>query len=217
VDFRIGLVDSNEMVRSGRSMVFNAQADMRVVFEESDPLLAIERAPEYLVDVLIVGPSQHRLRGGQFVSALSKALKEAKNDCAIISYNAFSDSRLRFEALRSGAQEFIGLDSEASSLITVVKRVVKKDFTAPMVELRVLSKQFGPLEAAARIEATLSELAEDQVKIVEFFLEGFRDQAIAKKLEVSHTRVSRLIDSLVEAADFTTRNQLAIFLLGNIQ
>jgi DNA-binding NarL/FixJ family response regulator len=202
------------MVRSGRAMVLNAQPDMRVVFEESDPLLAIERAPNYLVDVLIVGPSQHRLRGGQFVSVLSKALKDSSNDCAIIAYNAFSDSRLRYEAIRSGAQEFIGLDAEAATLVALVKKVVKRDFTAPMSELGVLAQQFGSPEPAARLATTLAELTVQQKSILAKFLDGLGDQTIAKQFELAHTRVTKFIDSLVETGEFTTRNQLAMALLG---
>lgn len=83
-DLRIGLIDGNELVRTGRAMVFNSQPDMRVVLEESDPVVAIERAPDYLLDVLLVGPSQHRLRGEQFIQSLTKALRDAGNDCAVV-------------------------------------------------------------------------------------------------------------------------------------
>lgn len=213
-DYRIGLIDGNELVRSGRAMIINAQPDMRVVLEESDPLTAIDRAPDYLVDMLLVGPSQHRLRGDQFIQKLSKALVEANNDCAIIAYSAFNSPKLRYEAIRAGAQDFIGLDDTAKDLLSLIRRAAKKDFLVDPVELRALSNEFGPVVTSNQLENKLSELNSQQTEILELFLGGSGDQTIAKQLDIARTRVSQLLDSLLAATTFTSRNQLALALLG---
>lgn len=215
-DYRIGLIDGNELVRSGRSMIVNAQPDMRVVLEESDALEAIERAPNYLVDILLVGPSQHRLRGDQFIQKLSKALVEANNDCAIIAYSAFSSPKLRYEAIRAGAQDFIGLDDTAKDLLTLIRRATKKDFVVNPVQLRALLSEFGPVETSNQLENKLSELNSQQIKILDLFLGGFGDQAIAKQLDIARTRVTQLLESLISVTTFTSRNQLALALLGGV-
>ncbi len=209
-DLRIGLIDSNELVRSGRSMIINSQADMRVVLEESDPVSAIERAPDYLVDVLLVGPSQHSLRGKQFIQLLAQALVEAKNECAIISYNAFFSPKLRYEAILAGSQDFIGLDSGGKELLTLIRNVVKRDFVVDPGALASMSNVFGPLRASNQLELKLSELNAIQTEVIELFLTGQSDQAIAKQLEMARTRVTQLIDTLIEAAGLTSRNQLLL-------
>ncbi len=214
-DFRIGLIDSNEMVRSGRTMIFNSQPNMQVVLEESDPLRAIERAPEYLIDVLLVGPSQFSLRGLGLIELLTKALYEAKNDCAVIAYNAFTSGRNRFDALFWGAQEFIGLDSNASELLGLVHKVTKRDFLVSPSELLKLKNEFGARVTSNHLELKLSELNDVQTKIVELFLLGESDQAIAKQLQLARTRVTQLIHSLIQSAAVTSRNQLALLLLEN--
>lgn len=213
-DFRIGLIDSNDLVRSGRAMIFNSQPNMRVVLEESDPVLAIDRAPDYLVDVLVVGPGQHRLRGEQFIQALTMALREARNDCAVISYNAFYSPKLRYESLKAGAQEFVGLDSPASNLLTLVRRVVRRDFLVSPSELKELSIEFGKFSASNQLELQLGELIELQKKMVELFLSGKNDQTIAKELDVARTRVTNILESLMDAASLTSRNQLALAIMG---
>lgn len=213
-DYRIGLIDGNELVRSGRAMIINAQPDMRVVLEESDPLAAIDRAPDYLVDILLVGPSQHRLRGDQFIQKLSKALVEANNDCAIIAYSAFNSPKLRYEAIRAGAQDFIGLDDTAKDLLSLIRRSSKKDFLVDPVQLRELLNEFGPVVTSNQLENKLSELNSQQTEMLELFLGGSGDQAIAKQLDIARTRVTQLLDSLLAATTFTSRNQLALALLG---
>jgi DNA-binding NarL/FixJ family response regulator len=211
-DLRIGLIDSNELVRSGRSMIINSQPDMRVVLEESDPVVAIQRAPDYLVDVLLVGPSQHSLRGQQLIQLLSQALVEAKNECAIISYNAFTSSKLRYEAVISGAQDFIGLDSSGKELLSLIRQVVKRDFLVEPNELSKLAGAFGYPKVSNQLELKLSELTDVNTKVVTLFLAGQGDQAIAKQLDLARTRVTQLIDSLIASAGLTSRNQLHLAL-----
>ena len=211
-DLRIGLIDSNELVRSGRAMIINSQVDMRVVLEESDPVLAIERSPNYLVDVLLVGPSQHRLRGEEYIQVLAKALFEANNDCAIISYNAFTSSKLRYEAIRAGAQDFYGLDGHAKELLAIIKKVVKRDFRVDSNELAELAREFGSPLFSSQLELKLSELTETQTKAVNLFIQGESDNSIAKQLDLARTRVSQLIEILLKIAGFTSRNQLFLAL-----
>ena len=54
MELRIGLIESNELVRAGRAMVIDSQSDMKVVFEESDPRAALMKSPDYLIDVLVI-------------------------------------------------------------------------------------------------------------------------------------------------------------------
>jgi DNA-binding NarL/FixJ family response regulator len=213
-DLRIGLIDGNELVRSGRAMVFNSQIDMRVVLEESDPVVAIERAPDYLVDVLLVGPSQHRLRGEQFIQTLTKARRDAGNDCAVVAYNSFTTPKLRFEAIKSGAHEFVGLDTPASELLTLVRKVVKSDFVVEPAELYSLAAAHGALEGSQQLELKLAELTDIQTEMVTLFLTGANDLAISKKLDAARTRVSNLLSSLMASAGVSTRNQLVLALAG---
>lgn len=213
-DFRIGLIDSNQLVRSGRAMVLNAQPDMRVVLEESDPIIAIERAPDYLVDVLLVGPSQFRLRGEQFIHSMSLALANAGNECIVIAYNSFSSAKSRYEAIRAGAQDFLGLDSTASELLSIIRQASRRDFIIEPLTLKELGAEFGFLKTTNALEVRLSELDGLQTNIVKNFLKGEKDLANSKQVDISRTRVTALIEGLVKAGDFTTRNQLALALLG---
>ncbi|MEN9706491.1 MAG: hypothetical protein RIS31_57 [Actinomycetota bacterium] len=214
IDLRIGLIDSNELVRSGRAMVINSQSEMRVIFEESDPLKAVTHAPDYLVDVIVVGPSQYQLRGARFVESLCQALSDAGNEGVVVAYGAFTTSKLRYEALSSGAQEYVGLDVPASELLRTVRLAVKSDFLVDPTELRMLGDAFGFLPSNAELEEKLSELSESQTKIIELFLNGAGDYSIGRQLEIPRSRVAGTIESVMRAGNFTSRNQLALSLLG---
>lgn len=213
-DFRIGLIDSNVPVRAGRAMIFNAQPDMKVVLEEADPLSALQRCSDYLVDVLVVGPSQHRLRGSQFIETLCKSLQAASNDCVVLAYSSFYSNALRFDAVRSGAQEFLGLDNDANQFLSTIRNIIKRDFTIPMSELAEMATQNPLVRISGPLELLLSDLPIGQQNLLDEFLLGRMDQEIAKKFDMARTRVTKFIDGLVVSGGFTSRNQLALSLLG---
>jgi DNA-binding NarL/FixJ family response regulator len=212
-DLRIGLIDSNEAVRVGRAMVLNSQPDMRVVLEESDPVIAIERASNYLVDVLVVGPSQHRLRGSQFIEALCRSLVESKNDSVVLAYGAFNSSKARYEAINSGAQEFVGLDEPSSRLLDLVRKIVKQDFHLPLDVLKEFAHQQSFEQLPSQLEALKAEYSESQLKVIDLFLSGLNDQAIAKELDLARTRVTSQLEIAMRACGFSSRNQLILALL----
>jgi DNA-binding NarL/FixJ family response regulator len=163
---------------------------------------------------LLVGPSQHRIRGEQFIRTLSLALANAGNECIIIAYNSFSSAKNRYEAIRAGAQDFLGLDTTASELLSLVRLAVKRDFIVDPVLLKEFGEEFGFLKTSSALEVRLSDLDSLQTDIVKCFLVGDKDLAISKQMDISRTRVTGIIEGLVKVGDFTTRNQLALALLG---
>ncbi|MFM5951331.1 MAG: hypothetical protein ACKOOE_01835 [Micrococcales bacterium] len=213
-EIRIGLIDSNETVRSGRAMVIGSQPDMRVIFEESDPIRAIELAPDYLVDVVIAGPNSYKLRGGRLLESLCNAMFHAGNSAAIVSYGPFLNEKLTYEAILSGAQDYFGLDQSAAEQLKIIRNVTKRDFLLNPARLQELGDAFGFPMSSLRLEEKLSELSENQTRMVELFLTGESDLTIAKKMDSTRTGVAQLIDNLVVAGGFTSRNQLALCLLG---
>ncbi len=57
---RIGIVDGDTDIRTGRRLIIDSQSDFQVVFESDDAFAALENAPKLLLDVMLV---DHRLRG----------------------------------------------------------------------------------------------------------------------------------------------------------
>lgn len=213
-DIRIGIIDTNEQVRAGRAMVFSSQADMTVVLNESDGNLAISRSPQYLVDVLIAGTNQHGFPHGEFISRLAQALADAHNDCVIIATSPFSNPKTRWESLLSGAQEHVGFEAPAEELLTLTRKAVKQDFLVDVIDLKAQISEFGGLPKVHQLESKLVELNQVQTGIVASFLDGLGDQDIARKFDLARTRVTQLLESLKTVAGYTSRNQLAIALLG---
>lgn len=213
MELRIGLIESNDTVRAGRAMVIDSQDDMRVVFEEADPIVALNRVSEYLIDVLVIDSIPRGFELPKYLERLDEQLKSAGSAPAIIVSSTFANLQLRALAIASGATDAVDLESTAEVFLTILRRSSKDDYLASLESLkgaRDYVKQSDPL----LMESVLS-IAEAQPLIVQNFLEGLNDLASSKKLDIAKLRVRQTIDSLIKAGNFKTRNQLAIALMGD--
>lgn len=214
---RIGLIESNNLLRSGRALLISAQPDMQIVFEESDPNAALERIGDYLVDVLLVNIKQHGYASASYINALRETLYQAGNKAAVLGFaNFHSDDNYR-EAILAGVDEFVGMDAEADEFLSKMKLVSRVDYR---IEQKLLEKLFRGnsqlLVKSRALEVALGVLEPWQRNVTKRFLKGESDATIAKELDLAKTRVNQTIKNLKEAGAVYSRNQLAIALMGKV-
>ncbi|MFM2024025.1 MAG: hypothetical protein RLZZ56_38 [Actinomycetota bacterium] len=211
-EIRIGLIDSNELVRAGRSMLFSSQPNLKVVFEESDPNQAVLRTSDYLVDVLIVAGVQHGFAGFSYVTKLVETLRESRNSAKVLVSGAFYSNQARAHALLAGATDFVGQDTPAKELLALLKVISRHDYLVESEFLEFCKESHGLPKANARLMMFLEEITEQQRTILKAFLSGVTDFQSARALDIAKSRVTSQINELIEAGDFLTRNQLAVAL-----
>lgn len=213
MELRIGLIESNDTVRAGRAMVINSQDDMKVVLEESDPVAALSRAAEYLIDVLVIDSMPRGIELPKYLEGLQEKFQSAGSNPAIIVSSTFANVQLRALAIASGATDVVDLESSAEVFLKILRLSSKDDYLASLESLKE-ARYFSLESKTLRLEAVM-EVAKTHPQIVENFLEGLSDLASAKKLDIAKLRVRQAMDSLLKAGNFKTRNQLAIALLGD--
>jgi DNA-binding NarL/FixJ family response regulator len=214
---RIGLIESNNLLRSGRALLIGAQVDMQIVFEEGDPKSALERVGDYLIDVLVVNLKQHGYQGASYLSALRERLAGFGNKAAVLSYASFFSDDMYRESILAGADDFVGMDAQASEFLAKVKLVNQADYR---INQKLIDELFRgnsqPMVKSRELDVTLGALEPKQRTITKKFLSGATDSAIAKDLDLARTRVDQTISGLMTVAGVHTRNQLAIALMGKV-
>lgn len=214
---RVGLIESNNLLRSGRALLISAQPDMQIVFEESDPKAAMERIGDYLVDVLVVNTRQHGFTSASYISALRHTLDLSGNRAAVLGFAHFHSDEAYREAILAGVDEFVGMDAEAAEFLSKLKQISKSDYR---IEPKIIEKLFrgnSQLMVKSReLEVALGVLEPWQRNVAKRFLKGEPDSTIAKELDLAKTRVSQTIKNLKEAGAVYTRNQLAVAMMGKV-
>jgi DNA-binding NarL/FixJ family response regulator len=207
---RVGIVDADEDIRFGRRLLIDSQDDCKVVFEEESANGALERAPEALLDVLIV---DHRVRGLDGISLIEKLipLYQAANNAvpAIILTGPYFSYELLLASVSAGATDLVTLDSDSAELLKSVRSAMSKDQDLDFDSLSQLVKRAKETSFSFQdILVNLGGLDERESQVLQEFRDGQDDDSISKKLDLPKYRVKKAIDSILAKCSLATRAQL---------
>ncbi len=207
---RVGIVDADEDIRFGRRLLIDSQEDCKVVFEEESATGALERAPEALLDVLII---DHRVRGLDGISLIEKLIplyQSASNTVpAIILTGPYFSYELLLASVSAGASDLVTLDSDSGELLKSIRSSMSKDDELDFESLRQLVKRAKETAFSFQdILVDLGGLDEREAQVLEQFRNGQDDDAISTALDLPKYRVRKALDSILTKCSLATRAQL---------
>jgi DNA-binding NarL/FixJ family response regulator len=137
VTIRVVVADDQGMVRSGFSVLLNAQDDIEVIAEAVNGEEAITRAAELHPDVILMDvrmPVLDGLQATRVITAMDGAPK-------VLVLTTFDLDDYVYEALRSGASGFLLKDASAGELAAAVRLVAAGDaLLSPGVTRRLIAE-----------------------------------------------------------------------------
>jgi DNA-binding NarL/FixJ family response regulator len=137
VTIRVVIADDQGMVRSGFSVLLNAQPDIEVIAEAVNGQEAITHAGELRPDVILMDVRMPVLDGLQATRAITAMPDPPK----VLVLTTFDLDDYVYEALRSGASGFLLKDASAHELAAAVRLVAAGDaLLAPGVTRRLIAE-----------------------------------------------------------------------------
>ena len=212
--FRIALIDGDSAIRAGRRLLIDSQDDMRVVYEESVAMVALEKVPELLVDVIVI---DHRLQGMDGVS-LAKELVErissqAQRVPAVVITGSYYTFELLMASIRAGATELVTQDSPASELLDAIRKSRRS-----IVDVKIKpflqfldSNEYSPVVNPNYL-LTISQLTSEQRELVDLLALGHDIDQLALNLDLARTRVRELLEECLRAFGCATIEQLYLLI-----
>jgi DNA-binding NarL/FixJ family response regulator len=212
--FRIALIDGDAAIRAGRRLLIDSQDDMRVVYEESAALVALEKVPELLVDVIVI---DHRLQGMDGVS-LAKELvarisSQAQRVPAVVITGSYYTFELLMASIRAGATELVTQDSPASELLDAIRKSRRN-----IVDVKIKpflqfldSNEYAPVVNPNYL-LTISQLTSEQRELVDSLALGHDIDQLALNLDLARTRVRELLEGCLRAFGCATIEQLYLLI-----
>ena len=193
---RVVVADDQGMVRSGFSVLLNAQPDIEVVGEAVNGREAIAQAAALRPDVILMDVRMPILDGLQATRAISAMPDPPK----VLVLTTFDLDDYVYEALRAGASGFLLKDASAGELAAAVRLVAAGDaMLAPGVTKRLIA-EFARLGAPRGPSRTLEELTERESEVLALVARGLSNAEIAGRLIVAEqtvkTHVSRILMKL---------------------
>ncbi len=194
---RVVIADDQGMVRSGFTVLLNAQPDIEVIGEAVNGQEAVAHAAGLRPDVILMDVRMPVLDGLQATREITAMPDPPK----ILVLTTFDLDDYVYEALRSGASGFLLKDASARELADAVRLVAAGDaLLAPGVTRRLIAEfaRMGAPRSPTRKH--LDGLTERESEVLALVARGMSNGEIAGHLVVAEqtvkTHVSRILMKL---------------------
>jgi DNA-binding NarL/FixJ family response regulator len=209
---RVLVADDQGMVRSGFSILLNAQPDIEVVGEAVNGQEALTRAAELLPDVILMDVRMPVLDGLQATRQIAAADGAPK----VLILTTFDLDDYVYEALRAGASGFLLKDASAGELAEAVRVVAAGDaLLSPGVTRRLIAEfaRLGGPRAASR--KNLAGLTDRETEVLALVARGLSNGEIATHLVVAEQTVKTHVSRVLMKLALRDRAQAVVFAYEN--
>jgi DNA-binding NarL/FixJ family response regulator len=118
---RVAIVDDQEIVRAGFSLLVDSEDDMTVVAAAGDGVAATRIARQHQPDVILM---DMRMAGGDGITATRAVTTDpACQHTRIIAVTTYDLDEYVFGALRAGASGFLLKSTRPADLVTAIRTV----------------------------------------------------------------------------------------------
>ena len=210
---RVVIADDQGMVRSGFSVLLNAQPDIEVIAEAVNGREAVTHAHALHPDVVLMDVRMPVMDGLQATRQITAAGDGAPR---VLVLTTFDLDDYVYEALRSGASGFLLKDASAGELAAAVRVVAAGDaLLAPGVTRRLIAEfaRLGAPRAASRKH--LKDLTERETEVLALVARGMSNAEIAAHLVVAEQTVKTHVSRVLMKLALRDRAQAVVFAYEN--
>ncbi|MET7815594.1 response regulator transcription factor [Streptomyces sp. NPDC005395] len=209
MSIRVVVADDQELVRSGFTMILQAQPDIEVVAEAGDGAEAVAAVERHAPDVLLLDirmPVMDGLDAARQVCAGSA--------CKVVMLTTFDLDEYVYEALYAGASGFLLKDVRRDDLVHAVRVVAAGDsLLAPAVTRRLVADIVRRRHEEAAADVTprrLEVLTAREVETLRLLARGLSNSEIATTLFVSEHTVKTHVSNVLSKLGLRDRVQAVI-------
>lgn len=207
----MAVADDQELVRSGFSMILEAQPDIDVVAEAGDGAEAVAAVRRHAPDVILL---DIRMPGMDGIEAARQVC--AQSSCRVVMLTTFDLDEYVYEALYAGASGFLLKDVRRDDLVHAVRVVAAGDsLLAPSVTRRLVAdvvrrrrtESDAPAVSPAERLAVLTAREEETLRLL---ARGLSNAEIAESFVVSEHTVKTHVSNVLSKLALRDRVQAVI-------
>jgi DNA-binding NarL/FixJ family response regulator len=212
---KVMIVDDHPLFRQGLRRALEREKSLEMAGEAADGMEAIRMALEIKPQLILMDINLPSLNGLQ----VTKELKEALADTAVIMLTAYHDEEQLIHAMKAGARAYFPKEVTPQRLIWAIKEVMKGNHVIgdkALTESEVntwLASQMEKLTVGSTEEAQFIPLSPREMEILQHAARGESNKEIARALEISQQTVKNHISSILRKLPARDRTEAAIYAL----
>jgi DNA-binding NarL/FixJ family response regulator len=206
-EIRVLVVDDQELVRTGFSVILETADGITVVGEAANGAEAVAATAALEPDVVLMDIRMPGMDGLQATRAITASGARSK----VVILTTFDLDEYVYEALRAGASGFLLKDAPRHDLIAAVRAVAGGDaLLAPSVTRRLIEQFARRPPQAVPSPARIASLTPRERDILTLIARGQNNTEIASSLFVSEATVKTHIGHVLSKLDLRDRVQAVI-------
>ena len=206
---RVLVADDQNLVRTGLTMILNAQEGIEVVGEASNGREAVELARQLRPDVCLFDIRMPEMDGIEATRLL--AGPQVANPMAVVIITTFDLDEYVIGALKAGARGFLLKDAGPVLLVQAIHAAAEGDaLIAPSVTGRLLSTLANATNRHTVVQP-IEPLTEREEEVLLTVARGRTNAEIASELHISLSTAKTHIASLMSKLGARNRVEIAIW------
>lgn len=204
---RVLVADDQSLMRSGFTMILDAEDDIEVVGEATDGDTAVDRARELRPDVVLMDV---QMPGTDGIEATRRIVAEGLAKVLILT--TFDRDDYLFDGLRAGAGGFLLKNADADDLADAVRAVAHGHaLLAPEVTMRVITRLTTEAPGTTTPAAGAEYLTAREREVLGLVARGLSNAEIAAELVVGEATVKTHVSSCLAKLHLRDRVQAVVF------
>ena len=209
MSIQVLVADDQEIVRTGLTMILDAQAGIEVIAQAADGNEAVERALELRPDVCLFDIRMPGMDGIEATRQL--AGPEVEDPLAVVVITTFDLDDYVYAALKAGARGFLLKDAGPELLSDAIRAAAAGDaLIAPSVTARLLT-EFAAAPTAEPPPQPSEALTKREEEVLRAVARGKTNAEISRELFISLSTVKTHVANLMAKLRARNRVEIAIW------
>jgi len=188
------IADDHMIVREGLKHLLQTAADIQVVGEAQNGLVAVREARNLMPKVALIDIAMPQLNGIDAARQIHKHVPSVR----ILMLSTYHQDREVSEAIAAGAQGFMMKESASAELLTAVREISKgHSFFSPAIARRMVRPTRGAFLTTAEHSLPTPHLTERELQVLALIADGNPNKGTAEKLGISIKTVEKHRQSLM--------------------
>jgi len=203
-NIRVFLVDDHEIVRRGVGSLLDDEDGIAVVGEAGTAAQALVRVPALEPDVVVLDV---RLPDGDGVT-VCRDIRSMLPETRMLMLTSYSDDEALYGAVMAGASGYILKQIHGTDLVGAVRTVAQgRSLLDPESTTRMLQR----LRDQAGRKDPLSELTEQERRVLELIGEGLTNREIGARMYLAEKTVKNYVSRVLAKLGMARRTQAAAY------